>query len=175
MDERFDIHGDKHAAKVIEDFLQADKTVIGTAGWSCDIETEECRASWPVAVDGVPTGARLDVSAYPLGDYYEFSIMLNFPPCITRLDFVAPFEAHGNPVEDFVRWNPIVWGPHIHLWEDNKRFCTASTLPKELEVAIALPEGIKRFEQAMRHFCDIVNITIASRDIPALPDRRTFL
>jgi hypothetical protein len=171
MVDLFDVGGEEHAAKVVDRFLAATKTLVGRGDWVCEIDTEECRMGWPLAVDGVLTRARLDVSAYPLEQDYGFTITLNFPPCIMRLDYVPDYEGHTNPVEEYSRWPLIVLGPHIHLWEDNRRFCAASTLPRELLVAMPLANNIRRYEQAMHHFCDIARIQRSNDDLLPLPPR----
>jgi hypothetical protein len=174
MTDRFDIKGERHAAKVVAEFLAVTKTAEGMAYWVRDDGSEECRIGWPIAVDGLLTSATLSVTAYPFDEAHGFTITLNFPPCISRLDFVGPNEAHANPIEDFSRCDAIVYGPHVHLWQDNSRFCTASTLPRELECAIPVPLAVKRYEKAMFWFCDEVNIRFTQEQLLPLPPRNTL-
>lgn len=124
-----------------------------------------------VAVDGIPTGATLDATAYPLADHYPFTITLNFPPCIWRLDYDPPYSSHTNPISNFSEFERVVYGPHYHAWADHSRYAKPNALPRELDWARPLPSSIKKYEHAIRWFCDETNIRLENDQFLELPAR----
>lgn len=151
------------------------KYVEGTAGWVAMPNSEEYRLKWPLSVDGIPTNATLDVSAHPMVYHYPYTITLNFPPCVWRLEHVPPWDGHTNPFEPMSEFDDEVFGPHFHSWSDNSNYAGQSSLPKELERARVLPDTIKTYEQAFRWFCDQTNIILPSNEFVDLPTRERLL
>ncbi len=169
MSARFSISGARHAREVVDDFLACDKTLEGTPVWQ-EFE-EESRIKLPVAADGLITAATLDVTAYPFENFYPFTITLNFPPCIWRLEHGPGYLRHDNPFEEMSQFERTLWGAHYHSWVDNRRLAKFNVLPPELEWARSLPNQIRRFEQAIRWFCSETKIIIRNEQILDLPSK----
>jgi hypothetical protein len=166
---RFNLSGSRHAREVVDDFLACDKTLEGTADWQ-DFG-EESRLKWPISVDGILTDASLDATAYPFAGLYPFTITLNFPPCIWRLEHGPGYLRHDNPLEEMSQFDRTLWGPHYHSWADNRRLAKANALPPELEWARQLPEEIRKFEHAIRWLCGETKIMIRTEQVIELPPK----
>ena len=178
MDIRFDIKGDRHAAKVVDDFLAADKLITGEADWVWYDQSAEYRRTYVVTVDGIPTGATLELIAYPMlqeQKIYPFTITLNFPPCVERLEVLPSSGGHTNPFKEYSDYDQVIRGSHYHGWEDNKYLAKANDLPKELDIARVLPVEIKAFDSATRWFCQRTNIIIEKHQYLELPPRSWLL
>lgn len=157
-------------AEAIDQFIAADKTLVGDSGWVCDPNEDQCRLTYTIAVEGVPTGSRLEVIDYPISRPRGFSVTLNLPPCVWRLDYdPTPGRFHTNDVPEFHECSQQVDGRHYHPWQLNRRFHTGRRPPDELPLALELNEGIKSFESALHWFCGQVNITFGRNQLPSLP------
>lgn len=80
----------------------------------------------------------------------------------------------GNPIPSDIDagW---IYGPHMHLWRDNRHLGTARALPEELRFARKWDENIKSFQAGFWAFCAEANITCGQHQIPmSLPTGRLF-
>ncbi|TPK58608.1 hypothetical protein FJ930_29660 [Mesorhizobium sp. B2-4-15] len=170
-----DIKADRHAAEAVADFLAATKTVEGTDGWSCDAHTEECRLKYLLAIDGIPVSASVDIMSFPMSGNNGFTITLNVPPCIARLDFDPREKFHDNPVGDFSEFESRIYGPHCHAWPDNACLCDSNALPKELSYARPLDPAIMSYQSALFWFCQSVNIVFHNGVFIERPSRGRLL
>lgn len=152
----------------VDAFVAADKTLVGDSGWICDPNDEQCRLKFTVAVDGVPTASTVEVIDFPLETPRGFTITLNVPPCIWRLDFDPSTKVHVNDVSDFHECPKLVTGPHSHPWRLNRQFHKGKSIPEELPLALPL-DGIKSFKSALDWFCAETNITFSKNQLPELP------
>ena len=158
-------------AQAVEDFLAADKTLVGDGYWVCDPNEDQCRLKFTVARDGLPTASTLEVIDYPLESPRSFTVTLNLPPCVWRLDFDPPYKAHTNDVPPMHECPRVVYGPHFHPWRLNAKFHKGKTPPDELPLALPLTSGARSFDSALAWFCAETRISIAKLQIPALPPR----
>ena len=175
MTDHFDIKGEEHAASVVERFLAVQKTIEGTGDWVCDQQTLKCRLKYALAIDGVIVPQTLDVSHFPRSDIKGFTITLNFPPCILRLDYDPPEKYHDNPVSFIGGFEARVYGPHFHEWADNSRFCDKTNITDELPYARTLPTNIKSYKAALFWFCDRANIVMTNENYVELPPAEWLL
>ena len=166
-----DVKGEKHAASVVAEFLAAPKTIAENSGWVCDPHTDECRIKYLLEIDGIPTSASLDVTSFPMTSSNGFTITLNAPPCVARLDFDPPEKFHDNPIAAFLTLGSRIYGPHCHYWEDNAHLCDANSLPRELPYARPLPTTIATYRAALYWFCQNVNIIFHNGEFVERPPR----
>jgi hypothetical protein len=158
-------------AEAIDDFVAADKTLVGDGHWVCDPNENQCRLKYTIAVGGVPTSSTLEIIDYPYEEPRSFTITLNLPPCVWRLDFDPPHKTHTNDVPDFHECPRLVRGPHFHPWRLNREFLKGRRPPEELPRALPLTCGAKSFQSALDWFCSETRITFARNQLPALPPR----
>lgn len=124
-------------------------------------------AQWPVSdADGIVTQGSLRFFHCIAR---QFTIALIFSgQCVARLDFVDHAECHSNPHwADSVGLEPLVCGPHIHRWSDNRGFIVFGERRWELPCRAALPTQIRRFPQAFAWLADEINLVLT-------PDQRAF-
>ena len=164
---------------VVDDLWKATKMLVGQAGWTNGYATNGARWLSPLAVDGVTIGMNLCVDSFPRSSTLDFHISLIYETSICRLDF-SEHDRHNNHAIRGIRTPPNiplgwVFGPHLHSWDDNKVLVNSNTGPKELEFATPLPDNVKTFDAAFRHFCGVANIVVASNQVPGLPRRDTLL
>ncbi len=164
---------------VVDDLWKASKTLVGQAGWTTGYGSTGARWLSPLAVDGVTTGMNLCVDSFPRASSPDFHISLIYETSISRLDF-SEIDRHNNHAIKGVKTPPTItlgwiYGPHLHSWDDNKVLVTSDAGPKYLEFATQLPDNVKTFDAAFRHFCGVANIIAASNQVPALPRRDTLL
>lgn len=163
-------------ADAVDAFLGAEKSLTGTAKWHDGTGDGDWRTSYVVLAEGEHVGAALDLTAYPHiptdREDCRFTITLNCPQPIWRIDFEPPDKGHTNPL-DRSRFlgEGLVYGPHYHSWPDNRHIATKAMLPKELGCARTLPPQIRRWEQAFRWFCGETGITLPSGAMLELPKR----
>lgn len=163
------------AAELVDRLLAAKKSLVGKATWQETGDPRELRATWPVMVgDEVPPGVTLVVNYYPNSNPPRFTISLNAPRSVARIDW----GEDGGHTNSLLRPNElpaVVVGSHYHAWEDNRRFCTAHTLPSELPNARELPDNVRSFHNAFRWFLGEVGIDQPANDLIEPPRRSTLL
>ncbi len=171
-----DIFGAHHpVATLVEKYLAAEKELSGIPNWRAGNRDGEQRAVWAVLLGDVNAG-NLDLTAYPDEPSLRFTITLNLPPCIWRLDYDPDFKMHTNPpdrvppLDDFT-----IRGPNYHAWDDNKHLVNGSSLPAKLKCARRLKENIRRFDSALRWFCGETNIKLPVGPLIDLPPRSRLL
>lgn len=165
-----------YIADYADSLLKADKMLAGAEAWAEGNRPGERRLTWPVLVNGELVGVHLCITAYPASAPLRFTIGLNVPPCIWRLDYDPPFKRHRNPLADGARLGAyVITGPHYHAWPDNRHFATPGTLPRKLECARELPRNIQTFHAGLRWFCGETNIKIPSGPLIDLPAREKLI
>jgi hypothetical protein len=164
-----------NAQKLVDDLLQANKTLEGVPSWEKANNTEEYRLLFPVFVNGSSTDATVEIDAYPNASLLRFRIMFNIGKCAWRIDYTE-YETHVNPADTFSSITPFRFTcPHYHSWEDNRRYCTNSAMPSRLKVARPLPDNIRQFDAAFRWFCGEINISQLPPNMVELPLRTTLI
>lgn len=163
-------------ADAVDGFLQADKALAGNAIWRDGTGDEDWRAAYVVLVEGEHVGAALDLTAYPQTPTNRadcrFTITLNCPQPVWRIDFDPPDKGHPNPIDRIgILGEGMVFGPHFHSWQDNRHLATRAALPRELSCARTLPPQIRRWEQAFRWFCGQTGISLPAGPVIGLPER----
>jgi hypothetical protein len=159
------------SVQAIDAFLAADKTLVGDGDWVCDPNEDQCRLKYTIAVDGVPSGSTLVIIDFPLQEPRGFTITLNLPPCIWRLDFDHPPKGHTNDVPEGHECPRLIRGAHFHPWRLNSRFHMGKHPPDELPLALPLKPSIKSFKSSLDWFCAETRITFAKNQMPGLPPR----
>ena len=158
-------------AALIDQFLAGPKRLAGRPVWRSGNGSDDKRVVWPILVGTSVSEATLGITAYPNRTALQFTITLNLPPCIWRLDFIPPQESHSNPLDRGSMLGYRVYGPHYHAWADNRHLATAATLPKVLLCARSLPRQITKWDQAFRWFCAAVGIALEPDQVIDLPPR----
>ncbi len=161
--------------KLVDELLSADKTLEGVPNWEQSSNIQEYRLTFPVFIDGRSTEAFVEINAYPNAPSLRFRILFIIEKCVWRIDHTE-YERHINPIDTFNNIQPSSFlCPHYHSWEDNRRYCTKSSLPKRLMIGRPLPENIKQFDAAFRWFCGKINISQLPSGMVELPLRTTLL
>tara|TARA_R110002110_G_scaffold333142_1_gene544021 strand:+ start:445 stop:984 length:540 start_codon:yes stop_codon:yes gene_type:complete len=163
-------------ADAVDAFLNSSKSLAGTAEWREGNGGHDFRASYVVLVNGEHVGAALDLTAYPNlatdRNDCRFTISLNCPHPIWRIDFEPLHKGHSNPLDRFNELGEgTLFGPHYHAWQDNRHLATKRSLPKELPCARSLPAQIRKWEQAFRWFCGQTGITLPAGPVIDVPQR----
>jgi hypothetical protein len=159
----------------IDAYVAARKTLAGVHGvdsWQPGREAGEMRLKLPLEVAGELRG-HLCIDCTPSRRPIEFSIGLIYPPAVSRLDFPHAHALHGNNLaiaSDNVP--PLVMGPHYHPWHLNRRFATSITDYWKLQ--IAEPVSMRKFDAALRWFCDQNNIELPGQHGIELPSAETL-
>jgi hypothetical protein len=161
--------------KAIGEFLAADKTLAGDGFWVCDPNEDQCRLRYTIEVEGVPTASTFEIIDFPLTEPRTFTITLNLPPCIWRLDYDPPSKIHVNDVPEMHECPRLVRGPHYHPWHLNAKFHGGRNAPQELPLALPYTARTRTFKAALDWFCDQTRITFAKNQLPALPPRGRLL
>lgn len=161
--------------KRIDAFLKARKTLGGTASWGRGNRDDERRAVWPVLLAGRSVGATLQATAYPHENTLRFTIGLECPDCIWRLDFEPYYKHHPNAHTEVVRLGvePRIAGPHFHAWADNRHLVRGARVG-QLPVARAF-KRIKKWDAALRWFCGETNIVMQKAQMLEFPRRDRLL
>ena len=163
-------------SQVVTDLLAARKTLAGHASWQDTNDLGEVRATWPVMVgDEIPPGVTVAVNYYPDAKPPRYSISLNAPKSVFRVDW----EEDKKHTNSFKRPSDLaeseIRGPHCHTWLDNQLFCTAHSLPDELLNARYLPDNLRGFENVFRWFLGQVGIDQPANDLIGPPRRSKLL
>lgn len=161
--------------KRIDAFLAAKKTLGGTASWTTGNRADERRAVWPVLLNGQSVGASLQATAYPHESVLRFTIGLEWPDCIWRLDFEPYYKHHANAHTEVQRLSvePRIDGPHYHAWADNRHLVRGARIG-QLPVARQF-KRIRKWEAAMRWFCGQTNIVMPTSQMLDFPRRDRLL
>lgn len=165
------------AAKLIDALLAAPKELAGTPSWQPTGDPGEMRLTWPVMVNGeIPPGVTVAINYYPNANPQRYSISLNAPKSVYRVDWDSQDEQyHPNSASRPKGLPASVTGPHVHAWVDNRHFCTAHSLPSTLLNANYLPEQLRTFEHVLRWFLGQVGIAQPANDLIQPPTRSTLL
>lgn len=157
-------------------FLLVEKELQGEQFWGPGNRDEERRISWPISVEGEMFGATLALTAYPDEPEQRFTITLNLPPCVWRLDMDPDYKRHRNPYDRGERLGThTISGPNYHSWDDNRHLATPSRLPDKLTCARPLPTGFRTFERALRWFCGETKIILPNNQMVELPPRERLV
>jgi hypothetical protein len=64
----------------------------------------------------------MQATAYPYEKALRFTLTLNIPQCIWRLDYDLGAESHRNPMDrlSMLDNQAVLWGPGFHAWKDNR-------------------------------------------------------
>ena len=155
----------------INDFLEARKTLEGSATWRDMGHHGQFRLIFPIHIDGVSTGFDFEICAYPNIVPLRFTISIRQPLCIWRIDY-SETDVHTNSLNapSDIAGLTIV-GVHYHAWSDNSRFVTSSQLPKNMKNARPLSKDINNFEAAFEWLCREINIELPEPGEVVLPAR----
>ena len=165
-----------YIADTVDAFLLAEKELEGEQHWSPGNRSEERRITWPVLVEGELIGAFLGLTAYPDEPKQRFTITLNLPPCIWRLDMEPDYKLHRNPYRQAEQLGGHkIAGPNFNSWADNRHLATPARLPDKLTCARALPSTFKTFESAFRWFCGETRIIVPNNQMVSLPLRERLV
>lgn len=164
---------------VIDAFMQSEKLLVGAdqqQNWQDGREHGEKKLKLPLELGGEQSGQSLIVMAYPRHEPLMFRILIAFEPAVCRLDF-SQHEKHGNPLDCAVDGIPgMVIGAHCHPWSLNKRFFTGVTQAVKLHCAIPFAPQIKKFDSALRWFCDENNVRLPNgKHVIELPTKDTLI
>jgi hypothetical protein len=147
-------------ADVVDAMLAADKELAGMPQWDSGNRDGESRLVWPVLLQGRLVGITLNITAYPADPPLRYTITLNVPPCVWRLDFEHPYKRHKNGLSDGKRLGAyVINGPNFHAWPDNRHLATPAILPKKLECARAFDHAAT-FNAGLRWFCGETKILL---------------
>jgi hypothetical protein len=153
-------------------FLAASKRLVGEAQWSSMPGSLEQRAFFRVEADAarLPIG-RLELIAYPTTEHRGFSLLLNYPLPILRLNNDTEDHFHDNayPLQGVPR---RVHGSRIYLWSDNRLVFQPQV--HHLPLARPLPRSLQSWENALRHLCGEAHIDLTGFVLPAYPRRMTL-
>jgi hypothetical protein len=166
--------------RAIDDFMAADKTLGGTPSWQRGNGHNDVRAVGPIFRDGSSTGAFLQAIAYPNEKVPHVSIGVHWDGCIWRLDQVPMTEKHRNPLPQGILSGPyhIISGPHVHTWDDNRRFLTAGhviTLPHAEVYGGPKFDRPQKWPSLLRWACGETNIKMAKDQMIDWPKRERLL
>lgn len=161
-------------AEAVDQLMAADKTLLGDGDWQCDAIDRDCKLVFTLAIDGVPCGLSLQITDFPMQPSKGWTIIINAPPAVWRLDFDGPKEWHLNDVPEMHECPRLIYGPHYHPWRLNRAGVKRGRLPTELPLAMPLP-AMRGFDATLHWFCDETRITIGKGQIPARPTPGTLL
>lgn len=160
---------------MIDEFMRRPKTLIGWPSWyELPDNIRELRMKIPLAINGITTDGSIVLVAYPYAAEQNYSIMLIYKQCISRIDW--DYEEHVNSSdapESII--SLFIDGPHYHSWEDNKRFCRGGLLPERLENARPLSDKIRGFDNVFRWFLGELNVVQPPAGLIELPPRVKLL
>lgn len=153
---------DYEFVKEIDEFMAAQKELAGVLDIQ-DYQEARTKGEWeveyPILVNGELHDQSLMLVVHPHAKPVIWSLLLIWPPAVSRLDFDVN-SVHPNPPA--VRGEThatYVEGPHIHSWGLNKRFMTSRKTTEPLPIAEALP-SICTFNACLRWFCNENNILL---------------
>lgn len=156
----------------VDKFMNVQKLLVGTNNpeWHQGRNEGELAIKFPLEIEGVQYGQQLTLNAYP----YEpgtFSISLIHDVAVTRLDVTHDNDAHGNNVLIASDALPsIIYGPHFHRWETNRRLVDYQG--KLIKLRLAEPfSGSRKLMSALRWFCSETNIQLEYDAYVELPPK----
>jgi len=121
----------KSIAVLVDDLMAAEKTLEGEPDWRPAGNGDEMRLILPLFIKGASTNASVEINGYPNAESLAFRVMLRVEKCVWRIDH-TDWELHVNPVDTFNQISPCRFTePHFHSWADNRRYCTAASIPSK--------------------------------------------
>lgn len=164
-------------ASLVDQALAAKKSLEGEPDWAKGNRDGENRLSMPVKIKGEVSHLTLGITAYPNDPQgLRFTVTLNWPPCIWRVDFDPEHEWHLNPLDRAqILGGYRISGRHFHGWNDNRHLATHSALPDSLKCARQLPKSIRTFDDGLRWFCSEVNIVLPKDHGIIFPQKTSLL
>ena len=165
-----------HMASLVDEFLKAEKRLVGEPDWGPGNRPSEQRLNVPLSINGAPTNVNLQITAYPNEPTLRFTITLNWPPCFWRVDYDPPHKRHTNPLHrvPLLGGARRVEGPSYHSWADNKHLATMAALPDNLDCARPLASKIRGWDNTFRWFCEETRIVLGGSKIE-LPPKTRFI
>jgi hypothetical protein len=153
-------------------FIMSNKQVAAFPPWTVDHRYGEQICNAPLEIDGEILG-KLELNAYPREPQPSYRIVLVFMGhCVCRLDFRGADGPHYNDADRPQELPPgPIYGQHVHIWRDNRRFARYNSIPVRLPNAREMQPTIRSFDSSLRWFCDEFSIDISGIDVPALPAR----
>lgn len=129
--------------------------------------------------DGTIIPLRLVIDAYPAFGFQKVILQViayeRIPRPVMRLCFGEDSRHQNRHWRKYDRPEGIdigwIYGPHVHLWDDNRHMGTAKELPEDLYYARELPENIKSFDAVFWHFCNEAKIACDRGHEPPPPPR----
>lgn len=166
----------------VDRLMAASKVALGGDGWGKGHLPGSQRWVSPLTdVEGSVINLRLVIDAYPTFGFEKviFQVIAyeHTPRPVTRLCFGEDSRHHNRNWKKYIRPANIdlgwIYGPHIHLWADNRHLATNRALPEDLYFAISFPQKIKSFDAVFWHFCGEANIICGEtqKPLPPAPDR----
>lgn len=125
--------------------------------WQPNRDGSGHEAKLQIMIDGAMYGNTLIIVCMPTTGAFHFSLT-HSNICVSRLDFDDE-RGHTNPIYALdAGLPPAISGRHFHRWSINTKFVNASGALEELKNAEELPSSIKKFNTALRWFCEELNI-----------------
>lgn len=153
-------------------YLGMKKTLLGIPKWVPGNRPDQHSLKWPIQCAGIGEGPKIEVDYSASAPMLLYSISLNIPPPIVRLDIGEELD-HVVKAGKMTR-PKIVHGHHFHAWSRNSPSRGIESLPRELKYCEKY-DGPTDFGRAFVWFCAAVGIDVNPSEIPALPTRSTLL
>jgi hypothetical protein len=105
----------------------------------------------------------------------RFTISLEWPDCVWRLDFEPYYKHHPNPHTEVARLGvePRIDGPHYYSWADNRHLMRTARIG---QLPVARPfKKTKKWIPALRWFCGETNIVLPKAEMLDFPPRDRLL
>jgi hypothetical protein len=138
----------------INEFMDARKELQGACDPQSYVQAREqavFEVDYPILVNGELRGPLLKVISHPHETPLVWSIVLIYPPAVSRLDYTH--LQHLNPPCINDESHPAsVAAPHIHPWRLNQRFMTSRKTTNPIPIAMPIEE-MKDFGWYLRWFC----------------------
>ena len=158
--------------KEVDEFMAASKELFGALEIQAYQKAREDNAwevDYPILIDGEIRGQSLRIVTHPHELPIVWSLVLIWPPAISRLDFTT--REHPNPPQIKGECHPpSVDQPHIHPWKLNKRFMTSRKTTESIPIALPISH-MKDFATYLRWFCDENNIMLPHNHCIQLLDK----
>jgi len=156
----------------IDAFMAASKQLTGILEiqqYQKARENNVWEVDYPILIEGEMHGQSLKIVTHPHEKSPVWSIVLIWPPALSRLDYT--FDKHPNPLPIRGEFHPpFVDAPHMHSWQQNKRFMTSRKTTEPIPIAVPTPP-MNNFDDYLRWFCDESNILLPHNHRIQLLDR----
>ena len=167
-------------AELVAQLLATPKELVGDPSPKAANRDDQVRWAWPVLVNGEADQTYVSATLYPNDIDPRFSISLIFGTHnIWRLDYeLGRIETNPFlPGHEFS--GKVIYGPHCHQWDENRRFATKSTIPDPLpfRVPLNIPltgTRVQQWENSFRYFAGQTRIG-QPHVVPEWPTRGRFL